>query len=1123
MVRTMQANGTQAPDDPVELQTIGHTTLQPARPTRIAAAPFGDGLKRLPEKLRDLGAHDFEVNSFIYSGRRAGQSFATPRSKAGDATPSPAPPAIASDPFRSAATSSRRTDADMSRVIGAFAPANASNAASSTIVADAVHTLAKSALSTENACVAEVLRQFGPRGGPGANGVAGVATDARALALRIVSLFAPTQTQTASPDTCKYTDALTCADSLALATGGDATLAHAVLDRLERGLDLSGHTTTHDAQASSASVAETQAIERAAWRTAQLMSNTTSGYEALRRVAGATWPQAEGVRHAPRVWLRASDALVRTGHAAASSAGVLRLARQWHSDPTADPTQRHIAAMALAAAKLWRGSDLTSLTPTEIGVVFAGLHNYMMDGPGTPFAKVKSRLFKTINTSIPRASGSRWKTALPRVVGKQKTAFAILDKGIRSAHLDLIEKERAALRTSVDNALASLAGQIGADGSDSDATRSLAAIVARMSQTGGDAVSVLVERAELARWATRPARAYGDTLDVEDYVAISAAVRAAFARLPFPSASAPLAQRQAWTALYHFAATLRRAEERGGKKAWEPLRKHLANRNPTLDIDKLDEMAKRWPQAQAAAPEEWKTLTRIARADPIKPQDLTADGLKQALDELAATMKSGGKVVLVDGGQVGFSTAGLSANVGKLLHAGGIVVSPRLNLRVRGGRQAFVEYGRRTACFSFSAGSQNRIAFDAGAGVQVGGDYVIVRAGVTLNVVAYQTDRLNRHAFSLMVARRMKTDGSGFDDARLQRGMFAVNAFLFNHARDRDLADGEAAWRALAQTFFENDDFSVVWNEQTQQERRHGVNVSGGVSVKASLGETSARLGPQFGYAYDYATRNVADSQDTGGTTAIESHRSGRGGRHIASGGISTSLGNSPTSTEEVASFGLLSSDFPMVRYRIRDRQHVAKMSLVREEGRLVHRVSYADTEFAHFDDYAHALRNDERWAIMFGIDPDHPAIPSAANVAHAANRQAILARGRQRIEAHLAQVKRDHKDNQLLFHRFRLREHAAKQLDAYADRAATLRANGGSANEIARWEQDYAEVLARPDSWLPVEFKGYERVARQNSPGLNFGVRLTHDQSITGERELISMIHSPSQLDAIDRVWPRE
>jgi hypothetical protein len=644
-----------------------------------------------------------------------------------------------------------------------------------------------------------------------------------------------------------------------------------------------------------------------------------------------------------------------------------------------------------------------------------------------------------------------------------------------------------------------------------------------MEQTGGDAASVLVERAELTRWAARPACAYGDTLDGQDYAAISAAVRAAFARLPIPSASAPPAHRQAWWSLYRFAATLRRAEERGGKKAWEPLRKHLANRSATLDIDKLDEMAKRWPDARAAAADDWKTLTRIARADPIKPRDLTADGVKEALDELAATMKSGGKVVLVDGGQVGLSTAGLSANLGKLLHAGGIVVSPRLNLRVRGGRQAFVEYGRRTACFSFSAGSQNRVAFDAGAGVQVGGDYLIVRAGVTFNVVAYQTDRLDRRAFSLIVARRMKADGSGFDDARLQRGMLAVNAFLFDHARDKDLADGEAAWQALAQTFLGNDDFSVVWNEQQQQERRHGVNVSGGVSVKAAIGETSARLGPQFGYAYDYATRNVADSEDTGGTTAIESHRSGRGGRHIASGGLSTSLGNSPTATAEVASFGLLSSEFPMVRYRIRDRQYVAKMSLVREEGRLVHRVSYADTEFAHFDDYAHALRNDERWALMFGIDPDAPAIPCAADPAYAANREAILARGRQRIELHLAQVKRDHKDNQLLFHRFRLREHAAKQLDAYADRAASLRASGGSADEIARWEQDYADVLARPDSWLPVEFKGYERVARQSSPGLNFGVRLTHDQSITGERELISMIHSPSQLDAIDRVWPRE
>jgi hypothetical protein len=275
-------------------------------------------------------------------------------------------------------------------------------------------------------------------------------------------------------------------------------------------------------------------------------------------------------------------------------------------------------------------------------------------------------------------------------------------------------------------------------------------------------------------------------------------------------------------------------------------------------------------------------------------------------------------------------------------------------------------------------------------------------------------------------------------------------------------------------------------------------------------------LGPQFGYAYDYATKNVGDSTDTGGTTAVESHRSGRGGRHIASAGLSTSLGDSPHATKEAVNFGLLSSDFPMVRYRVRDRQHVAKMSLVREEGKLVHRVSYADTEFAHFDDYAHAVRNDERWALMFGLDPDNPTMPSEAE------RPAVLARGRERIESHLAQVKADHKDNQLLFHRFRLREHAAKRLDAYADRASALRANGASEQEIARWEQDYADVLARPDSWLPVEFKVYERVGRQSSPGVNFGVRATLEQSATGERELISMIHKPPQLDAIDRIWPR-
>lgn len=1106
MVRTTQATGMQPPGEEFELQPREQRPQPAAQAGHQSTSHFMDGLKRLPEKLRDVGTRDFEINSFIYSGRRFGKPFRTPDAKAesgSSAATATRAAAIERDAFQHAATSSKRTDADMGRVIGAFSHHDPS------AIADAAHTLAKSALSAQDAYVAEVVSHFGGgRRDAMGKAPAGAATSGRALALRIARRVAA---QPSGPTTAlgelAFADALTCADSLAWATRGDPVLANAVLDRLERGLDPTPETRA---------AAEQDAIERGAWRTAQLMAETTSGFEALRRVAGRGWPQADGVRYAPRVFLRAGDALVRSGHADAAPADIFRLAGQWTADPAADATQRHLGTMALAAAKLWRSGDIASLTPAEAGAVFAGRNHYMRDGPGTAFAKVKSRLFKTIDTSIPRASESRWKTALSRVVGKKKTAFAVLGTGMHSAHLDIVEKERSALRTATDGALESVSAQMGANGSSSDATRSWSAILARMAETGGDAVSVFVERAEIAHWANRASHAYGDKLDDQDHQAIALSVRHAFARLPIPSRSAPPAHREAWVALRRFATAMRDAGERGGKKAWAPLRSKLANGSATLDIDKLDAMAGRLPRAKADARADWTTITRIARAEPIKPENLTAEGIKGALDELADTMKSGGKVVLVDGGQVGFSTAGLSANVGKLLHAGGIVLSPRLNLRVRGGRQAFAEYGRRTACFYFSSGSQDRLAFDAGAGLQLGGDYVLVRVGATVNVVGYQTDRLNRNAFSLVVARRMKADGSGFDDRRLQQGMYAVNAFLFDHAREKDLADGEAAWQSLAQTFLGNDDFSVVWNEQHQQERRHGVNVSGGVSVKAAVGEMSARLGPQFGYSYDYATKNVADSEDTGGTTAIESHRSGRGGRHIASLGLSTSLGNSPNSTREVASFGLLSSDIPMVRYRIRDRQHVAKMALVREEGRLVHRVSYADTAFAHFDDYAHAIRNDDRWALMFGIDPDNPSMPSDAD------REAVLARGRARIESHLDEVKRDHKDNQTLFHRFRLREHAAKQLDAYADRAATLRANGGSGGDIARWEQDYAEVLARPDSWLPIEFKVYEKVGRQRSPGLNFGVRATLDQSMTGERELISMIHKPRQLDAIDRVWPR-
>lgn len=1119
MVRPTNEDGIVAVDEPIELtipqqshaeratqaqtQQAARTNLAPrASPTPLASATMQSiphSLKGLRKQAAKLGHYDIETTSLIGNGRRFGETFVTPDSK------------TSTDNIRlrrmptpyttmQVASSSTRTQSDMARAVGAFVPSRPRAIADAT-----AHAFARLALRERDAFENFIGQHF-RTGAPNEAEEAGdgeSADDVGALAQRLIGLCdAAAGAPTVAPEV-RFGEAVAWADALAEATGQDAGLALRVIERLGQGLDVNAPASGENASASSAGVDH---VERAAWRTAQLMSETANGYDAVKRLAGERWPSEAGACYAPRVMLRAADAIVRASDCAADPSAVLARAQAWKaSTPTTE--QAHLAGMVEASHKLWNANDVSELTPGEMGSVLAGRNGFMTDGPGTPLAKVKSRLLKTINTSIPRASDSGWNTVLPRIVGRKKSAFTALSKGIYSAHLDIVDKERPVLNASAANIVRTLHAAF----SEAEADRS----------TDADArptLDALVERAELTQWAGRAALDYGATLDDGDYAAIASRVVDLIERLSAPSESASLREREAMQSLREFAVKLR-ALDTDAALVRKVLQPHLANGSDVLDLAKLEKMAGSVAHSQNVTQNvtqsDFKNLRRIVRAEPIVPADLSPKAIKDALDELARTIKSGGKVMLVDGGQVGISTSGLSANVGKLLNAAGIVVSPRLNLRVRGGRQAFFEYGRRTACFYFTAGSQKRVNFEAGGGAQVGGDYLLLRAGVTVNVVAYQADRLDRNAFSLILARRMKEDGSGFDDKRLQRGMVEINKFVFEHAQAHDLANGDDAWHALAHAFLDNDDFSVVWNDQTQRETHHGVSITGGLTLKAGIGETSLRIGPQLGYTYDYTSRNEGTSQDTNGTTAVETHRSGHGGRHIASAGVSLSVGDSPHGIKDSASIGLISADSPMMRVRVRDRQHMAKVSLVREEGRLVHRVSYADTEFMHFNDYADAVRGDERWALMFGMDLESPRMPRNDD-----ERRAVLERGRANIDTHLKQVKANYRQNQVMFHRFRLREHAAKALDTYADRIAMLTARGASPDEIAHWEGDYSTLLERPDSWLPVEFKVYERVSRQSSPGLNLGIRATLEQSATGERELISMIHKPDQLDAIDRIW---
>ncbi|OXJ06541.1 hypothetical protein [Burkholderia sp. AU6039] len=941
--------------------------------------------------------------------------------------------------------------------------------------------------------------------------------------------------------------------ALSEATSAHSGLARRVLLRMRQGLTIQPH------QTRGAGFIDNR-LTALAWRTAQKLAATTHGYECARALAGRNWPAGDsGARYAPRVWLQAADHLVDSTRCEADPAAIDRMAQSLADDASATP-RAHAAWIVRAASQLWRIGSADGMSAADKGALLAGRQGYFMDGPGTPLAATRSRMAHFLNHTIPYATSdhvdpvpdehgdaipvasrrSKMAAAI-RPFGYRKSAVAAMRDGVQGASLGTWEKDKKLLNDAMRDVFVALDERVVARDDRTSGSRKLMkdshaihlivgaaerAVLAELSRTGDgasredrqsveygmkfndDTIGLIAERVVHTLDDTtieRLARLGGQNAGNRD---------ASNDGRPTPREARV---RRLLTALRDQLATAD-SSLRARARMLKRVRKYLIGGSDVLDAEKIALWRRRiGDDVPADVSRQVDAIDRIALGKAITPRGTRTDDFRDAGDRMIDTLEGSGKVVLTDGGVVGASTRGISA-----VAASFPWLVPRLNLKASRGRQSVLEFSRSTAAYKISFGTQRRNHYEAGGGVQVGHNIQIARGAGNVDI-GHEWDDASQRTVDLSIARRLNADGDAYDDRAARTQLKAVNRYLFDNA-GRGKSE-RTLWNELGSRFFDNDAFTVSWNNQHSTLRQVDATVDIRAGVKIGAGQYSARANGVVGGTYRWVRRAELDSVDESGQTRIEGHRVGSGHRVGVHVDVSSSVGDQQSLQEDasdptdVATVSMLTPNIIGLQLAVHDSFHQAKATLARERGKLQVRSSNADIEFANFDQYKRALRGDPAWMLAFGATPGDP-MPTATE-----HYERVLAAGSEKIEKYLSHIAENRVPNLRFVLRRRLREHAASEADLLDDRITSLSASRRSearTHEIERLRDRRDALLKRVDSWMPTELLTIQTCDRQVTAGLRFGIQIAAQKGARGEREVAALKLTPREADRLDLNWPR-
>ncbi|RKE40071.1 hypothetical protein B0G76_6532 [Paraburkholderia sp. BL23I1N1] len=1088
---TTNAEPTEAPG-----HQAGNTPAVPPVTGEPQARPLVDEtlLGRLGNKLSRTGARlrasKFDISTALSQTSQHGKPFA-PADFTANGERYATKPAAAST---AAGTPLLKTEPRIKQALGKTARASGSSSSSSSSASAsrrAVENQTEAASIPFDAMAGEAaLSDYVGRQLPGPSGDLLSQVD---LSHRLAALSGPD----AARDT--HRGAL-LAQALHGANIGDARSANEMLDALEN-LDFAHMDTAQS----------TTPAEAGAWQVARTLARTDAGFDALNQLRhGGQPPPGNASTHlAQRMMLQAADALDPPLHGAGPVQDPAPAAVAARSKP-ADGTplnETSLAWQAYKAASTLTTQGRDALNADQKGAFFAWRQNFREDGRGSELSQARERLNKFSAKTIDRVGENRWKTFLPRLVGKRSSPLSALRFGTQGVPRKTIGAEQGKLEEAMRGSLEPLC--------ERPEMRAAAALShARPEQS-------IAELATLHVWLESGGFPNGK-LDADQLHRVTERAQQLCAELQPRDVGSP--------------ATLARLQTETTR--WANTDPHtLARSKPFKSIAKQSfnpERLASWGKV-AKVPADSPFWTHVSSLkDKARPPAPAADAdsagaVRQTLKDVAHDLQSSSRLRLTDGRRIGLSTRGLSANLSKVLHTGGVPIAPRLDLRASKTREAVVELSRGTHGVEMFVGTAKTQVRHAGVGVLVGYDMDVgltqMRAGLTTQAVLHSQELSEPSGISLRVARRVNPNGTGYDDGAMREKLEGIIDHVFDEttqAHGANSGGSRGTWNRLAEHYFNDPDVSVSWTDTVSRTVKRGASADVGLSVSVPKTGSPFRAGANIGIGYEKTAKQTLDSNEQSGRMQVEQHRVGAGSRLIGrlSGTVSATQPVGAHSSS--VGVGLVSLDAPSATMTFNDDSHLAKVQLVREDGALMHRACLLDTEYSSAETYTRALdASRDQWVDLFTEQVNdeqegerqqallngmpEPQLPPARTLAE------------QRLDRHLGDVKANRRPNQTYFHRYRLKRGAAKQLDLLAAMSKQL-PPGERAAGHAQIDEKVDGILNDPASWMPVELKVKERTTSTRSPGLNFALQLNTQTSATGDRELFAESIPFALVDRLDR-----
>jgi cellulose synthase operon protein C len=853
----------------------------------------------------------------------------------------------------------------------------------------------------------------------------------------------------------------------------------------------------------------TSTREGHAWLIARALSRSDAGFDALEHLRRNTRPPTEDptIRTAQRMILETADALepdVADTPGPRPDPAPGAVAARHAPPPGANLADTPFAWRAHASASTFMTHGREAMTPDQKGTFFAWRQNFRDDGRGSELSRAQGRLNKFSAKTVANVTAPRWRTFFPRLVGKQKSPLSALQLGLQGIPRKQVGAEVTAMQGAMREALPHLLER-------PEMQPQAALAHARPEKS-------IVELAALCVWLESGGFPNG-TIDAAHTRLISERANALCTGVAPRERPSPVVFQQVCSQTAQWARTDPAVLVRN-----EPF-KSMTGRPFNAErlalwgkVAKVPVGSPFWTHVA--------TVKNAARPETEKPATDSPDAARNVLKDVAGNLQGGSRLRLTDGSRIGISTRGLSANVGTLLHLHGIPLGPRIDLRASRTREAVVELSMSTHGTEMFLGTAKTSQRHAAVGVLVGYDIDFgltrMRAGLTTQAVLHSEELINPSGVTFRVARRVKEDGSGYDDAAMRTKLAGLVDHVFDDATHASQGGGHATWNRLAERCFDDPDVSVSWTDSISREVRRGGSTDVSATFQPNRAITEMRLGPNVGVGYEAVTQQTLDSDERSGRIRVEQHRSGGGSRWLArlSGGLGASI---PVGDgERSAGVGLVSIDAPSVTIPIADSTHLAKVQLVRENGVLNHRACLFDTEYASARFYTDSIdATREQWIDLFSrqtLEEQSAERDLAAQRGEPAPQQPeVRAVAEKRLDRHLGDVKANRRMNQRFFHRYRLKRNAAKQLDiltALRDLPASRK------DSVPREALDSKmdQILGNAASWMPIELKVKERTAAKPGTGLNIALQMNTQTSSTGDRELFAESIPFVLLEQLDR-----